>query len=165
GEIYDLVVVGAGLSGVSAAHEWLRRHPGSRVLILDNHDMVGGHAQRAGSGTLAAPATWTPEFADLLDRLGVAAAPCQECGADDSVMCDRETFPAETLVRTGGPAAGWIGELPVSDAARADLLRLHAALPDHAAPPGHAASPGRAAAPSPTPRPGPRTPPDTPAPS
>src|SRR5690606_16694812 len=112
GERYDLVVVGAGLSGVSAAHEWLRRHPGARVLILDNHDTTGGHLQRPGSGSMAAPATWTPEFRDLLDGLGVAAAPCQECGADDSVMCDRETFPVEVLVRTGAPAGEWIGVLP-----------------------------------------------------
>lgn len=126
GERYDLVVVGAGLSGVSAAHEWLRRHPGARVLILDNHDTTGGHLQRPGSGSMAAPATWTPEFRDLLDGLGVAAAPCQECGADDSVMCDRETFPVEVLVRTGAPAGEWIGVLPVADAAREDLLALYA---------------------------------------
>ncbi|MFG1947447.1 NAD(P)-binding protein [Nonomuraea sp. NPDC048826] len=130
GETYDLVVVGAGLSGVSAAHEWLRRHPGARVLILDNHDTAGGHAQRPGSGTTPAPATWTTEFGELLDRLGVAAAPCQECGADDSVMCDRETFPVETLVSTDAPAEGWIGRLPVADAAREDLLRLYAGPPD-----------------------------------
>ncbi|MFC3547805.1 NAD(P)-binding protein [Nonomuraea ferruginea] len=130
GEAYDLVVVGAGLSGVSAAHEWLRRHPGARVLILDNHDTIGGHAQRPGSGSVAAPVTWTPEFRELLDRLGVVAAPCQECGADDSVMCDRETFPVETLVSTGASAAGWIGRLPVADAARQDLIRLHTDPPD-----------------------------------
>ncbi|MDA0631815.1 NAD(P)-binding protein [Nonomuraea sp. MCN248] len=130
GESYDLVVVGAGLSGVSAAHEWLRRHPRARVLILDNHEVAGGHAQRPGSGWTAAPASWTPEFGELLDRLGLAATPCQECGADDSVMCDRETFPVETLVSTGAPVDGWIGRLPVADDARADLLRLYAGGPD-----------------------------------
>ena len=47
GERYDMVVVGGGLSGLSAGfffHE--SAGPGSRVLILDNHDDFGGHAKR-----------------------------------------------------------------------------------------------------------------------
>ena len=42
----DLVVVGAGISGLSAAHFYRREHPGARVLVLDNHDDFGGHAKR-----------------------------------------------------------------------------------------------------------------------
>lgn len=44
--IYDLVVVGGGLSGLSAAHFYRKRRPGARILILDNHDDFGGHARR-----------------------------------------------------------------------------------------------------------------------
>ncbi len=47
GETYDLVVVGGGLSGLSAA--WFYRQkagPEARILILDNHDDFGGHARR-----------------------------------------------------------------------------------------------------------------------
>src|SRR5690606_6592460 len=43
-ERYDLVVVGAGISGLSAAHFYRKRHPQARILILDNHDDFGGHA-------------------------------------------------------------------------------------------------------------------------
>ena len=47
GESYDLVVVGAGLSGLSAAYFFLTSAgPGARVLVLDNHDDFGGHAKR-----------------------------------------------------------------------------------------------------------------------
>jgi spermidine dehydrogenase len=47
GEIYDLVIVGGGLSGLSAAHYFIKSvGPGARVLILDNHDDFGGHAKR-----------------------------------------------------------------------------------------------------------------------
>jgi spermidine dehydrogenase len=47
GEHYDLVVVGGGLSGLSAAYFFLTSAgPGARVLILDNHDDFGGHAKR-----------------------------------------------------------------------------------------------------------------------
>ncbi len=44
--VYDLVVVGAGISGLSAAHFYRKEHPDARILILDNHDDFGGHAKR-----------------------------------------------------------------------------------------------------------------------
>jgi spermidine dehydrogenase len=45
GERYDLIVVGGGFSGLGAAafHQKLK---GGRVLVLDNHPMVGGEAKR-----------------------------------------------------------------------------------------------------------------------
>lgn len=47
GESYDLVVVGAGMSGLAAAYYFLKNvGRGARVLILDNHDDFGGHAKR-----------------------------------------------------------------------------------------------------------------------
>ncbi len=46
-EHYDLVVVGGGLSGLSAAYFFLASAgSGARVLVLDNHDDFGGHAKR-----------------------------------------------------------------------------------------------------------------------
>jgi len=46
GEIYDLVIVGGGFSGLAAAYEFQRHSPGKRCLILDNHDMFGGEARQ-----------------------------------------------------------------------------------------------------------------------
>src|SRR5215471_4888708 len=47
GESYDLVVVGGGLSGLSAAYFFIRDVGRSaKVLVLDNHDDFGGHAKR-----------------------------------------------------------------------------------------------------------------------
>lgn len=44
---YDLVVVGGGISGLSAAFFYRQRAGADkRVLILDNHDDFGGHAKR-----------------------------------------------------------------------------------------------------------------------
>lgn len=46
-DTYDLIVVGGGISGLSAA--WFyRQQAGARakILILDNHDDFGGHAKR-----------------------------------------------------------------------------------------------------------------------
>ena len=46
-EHYDLAVVGAGMSGLAAAHFYQKKMgPDARILILDNHDDFGGHAKR-----------------------------------------------------------------------------------------------------------------------
>lgn len=45
-ETYDLVVVGGGISGLSAGWFYKREKPNARILILDNHDDFGGHAKR-----------------------------------------------------------------------------------------------------------------------
>ena len=47
GESYDLVVVGGGISGLSAAY-FYRKAMGNdaRILVIDNHDDFGGHAKR-----------------------------------------------------------------------------------------------------------------------
>ncbi len=46
GEHFDLVVVGAGFAGCTAAYTFLKAHPKATVLILDNHEMFGGEARQ-----------------------------------------------------------------------------------------------------------------------
>jgi spermidine dehydrogenase len=46
GEKFDLVVVGGGFAGLSAAHHFHRLNPAGRALILDNHPIFGGEAKR-----------------------------------------------------------------------------------------------------------------------
>src|SRR5438034_4175975 len=50
GEAYDLVVVGGGISGLSAAH-YFRKFAGSksRILVLDNHDRSEEHTSELQS--------------------------------------------------------------------------------------------------------------------
>lgn len=84
-EIYDLVVVGGGLSGLAAAHLY-RQRTGSdaQILILDNHDDFGGHAKRnefdvdgkklicyGGSQSIDSPATYSKVSAQLLRDVGI----------------------------------------------------------------------------------------------
>lgn len=48
-ETYDLVVVGGGISGLSAAYFYQKKHGADKkILILDNHDDFGGHAKQIG---------------------------------------------------------------------------------------------------------------------
>lgn len=46
GEIYDLVVVGAGLGGLTSAYFYHQERPEAKILLLDNHTDFGGVAQR-----------------------------------------------------------------------------------------------------------------------
>ena len=81
---YDLVVVGAGLSGLSAAFFYRQKDPDARILILDNHDDFGGHAKRneftvngkqiisyGGSQTLSQPSRYSSIVKQLLRDLAV----------------------------------------------------------------------------------------------
>ena len=44
-EVYDLVVVGGGFSGFSAAYTFAKENADAKILILDNHPMFGGEAK------------------------------------------------------------------------------------------------------------------------
>ena len=85
---YDLVIVGGGISGLTAAFLY-RQAVGndSRILILDNHDDFGGHAKRnefdvdgtkligyGGSQSLEAPRQYSPAARRLLKELGIEPA-------------------------------------------------------------------------------------------
>src|SRR5262249_53305901 len=85
GESYDVVVVGGGISGLSAAYFFrARTTPDTRILILDNHDDFGGHARRnefelggrlhlMNGGTLEidSPRPYAPVPARLIQDLGI----------------------------------------------------------------------------------------------
>lgn len=46
GEMLDLVIVGAGFSGLSTAYRYHEDRPDSSVLLLDNHAIFGGEAKQ-----------------------------------------------------------------------------------------------------------------------
>ena len=84
-EHYDLVVVGAGMSGLAAAW-YFRKTMGAdaRILILDNHDDFGGHAKRnefhhngrmvlslGGAQNLDSPGNYSEAAGSLMRDLGI----------------------------------------------------------------------------------------------
>ncbi len=82
---YDLIVVGGGISGLSAAKFFRDRGDGaSKILVLDNHDDFGGHARRnefdvdgktllgyGGSQTIDGPAKYSKVAGQLLRDLSI----------------------------------------------------------------------------------------------
>lgn len=85
GETYDLVVVGGGLSGLAAAHYFVKNAGRSaRVLVIDNHDDFGGHAKRnefvvdgrtivlnGGTLNIESPLRYNLPSRQLLEAIGV----------------------------------------------------------------------------------------------
>ncbi len=84
-ETADLVVVGAGISGLAAARLYRQQRPHARVLLLDALPLPGGHAQRnefvaangrrvigyGGSEAMDTPSLWSPAARSLVRGLGI----------------------------------------------------------------------------------------------
>ena len=85
GESNDLIVVGGGISGLSAAYFYQERTASNQnILILDNHDDFGGHAKRnefqvdgreiltyGGSQSIESPSYYEEVSKKLMADLGI----------------------------------------------------------------------------------------------
>ena len=149
GEQYDLVVVGAGISGLSAAFFYRQHHPQARVLILDPHDDFGGHAKRnefvldgqlhvmnGGTYSIESPRPYSPVADGLLKAVGIDAGRLQKrvpdkkfyasYGLQDGIYFDSAHFGRDALVRRK-PGQSWeriLAHAPLSAQARKDIARL-----------------------------------------
>jgi spermidine dehydrogenase len=144
GEIYDLVIVGGGISGLSAAH-FYRKANGSkaRILILENHDDFGGHAKRnefrvnnafrlgfGGTFSIESPAPYSAIAKGVIEELGIDVPSYSKyvdkslypsAGLHAKVFFDKETFGVDKLVINPNPRNG--GESEDTTGATSALMK------------------------------------------
>ncbi len=84
-DVYDMIVVGGGISGLTAAMVYQQKQGGGKkVLVLDNHDDFGGHAKRnefevdgrliigyGGSQTIDSPGFYSPEAKQVMKDIAI----------------------------------------------------------------------------------------------
>ena len=154
-ELYDLIVVGAGISGLAAAHYYQKRFgPDSKILLLENHDDFGGHAKRnefhqSGDMVLSLGGTHNLEWWKFSETVNAFMA---EHGVDYQAMreqmdfaygrdatngqamwFDEATYGVNRLVTNFNLSAKLtprdIDKIPISDAGRESLKRFYGSAP------------------------------------
>ena len=154
-EYYDLVVVGAGISGLAAAYIHRRDvNPDARILVLDNHDDFGGHAKRnefeldgslflsyGGTTFMESPDTYPAVAKQVVRELGIDTSRHSEVWHDDFfepyggsgrvTWFDKETFGADYLAKGKYGFADSLDGAPLSESAKEQLLKLFADETDY----------------------------------
>jgi spermidine dehydrogenase len=143
-EIYDLIIVGGGISGLAAAHFYRKATSNqARILVLDNHDDFGGHAKRnefrvnnafrlgfGGTFSIESPAPYSTVAKGVIEELGIEVSSYSKyvdknlyrsLGLRPKIFFDKETWGVDKLVINHSPRGG--GESGDAVTESAELLK------------------------------------------
>ena len=150
-EKFDLIIVGGGISGLSAAYFFRKANPSAHILILDNHDDFGGHAKRneftvdgrkllgfGGTFSIESPAPYSAVAKGLVQELGIDVAGFpryiaknlyRSAGLLPSIFFDKETFGSDVLTVNPLPTGGTENEGDKEDSSGETWKRFLAEAP------------------------------------
>jgi spermidine dehydrogenase len=154
-EEYDLVVVGGGISGLSAARFYQREFGrDARILILEAMDDVGGHARRnefhsngrllvgyGGSQSLESPSTYSAPARKLLQDIDIEVKRFEKYfdseftsrnGLRRALFFDKESWGRDHTVAyaRGDKYADILKDAPMAEEAKRDLAKIYDAPED-----------------------------------
>ncbi|HYH60314.1 MAG TPA: NAD(P)-binding protein, partial [Solirubrobacterales bacterium] len=156
GERYDLIIVGAGISGLAAARYWQHLEGEDRkILILDPLEQPGGHAAQnnftangdgggartligyGGSQTIDSPSAYSAPAAALIEDIGIDLAAFRRYfdrgfnkrfGLGQATFFDEETYGRDHLGVGVEPKI--LRDAPLAGETKLELLGLLRQPPD-----------------------------------
>jgi spermidine dehydrogenase len=135
GEIFDLVVIGGGLSGLAAAYYFNQAREGrSKILVLESHRMFGGNARR-NEFTVNGKTLYAPQGSVVIQDLPSALAPSpqverifQELKIDfEKIRVPKESSTFSVFWDQRSHRVRWYANLfeaPLTAAVKKDLLEF-----------------------------------------
>jgi (S)-2-hydroxyglutarate dehydrogenase len=130
----DVIVVGAGIVGLAVAREWLHRHPGARLIVLEKEAEIATHQSGHNSGVIHSGIYYTPGSLKARACVAGAARMMAYCDEHDIayrlcgkmiIATEEEELPRLDALFERGKANGVPG-LEMVDAGRLREIEPHA---------------------------------------